>query len=179
MQRYRQLFSRKNLMMIGMPSATAAFCFWIQGNSGRTRSNEPLGRFSESPFNNKRWSTNPDRVNAVSCSPLWYSSTVGDLDEGSGNGRTFQTSADKCFRENKKIPLPSVVHATLTDLAAARNQNEVAATNNVVAIEERKNILVIGDVHGCYEELLELHTEAVKENDSTEFEYVILVGDLW
>lgn len=172
MQRYRQLFSRKNLMMIGMPSATAAFCFWIQGNSGRTR-------FSENPFNTKRWSSNPDRVNAVSSSPLWYSSTVGNLDERSGNDRTFQTSADKFYRENKKIPLPSVLHATLTELAAARNQNEVDATNNVVTNEERKNMLVIGDVHGCYKELLELHAEAVKENDSTEFEYVILVGDLW
>ena len=169
MQQYRQLFSRKNLMMIGMPSATAAFCFWVQGNSG----------FPESPFISKQWSTNPDRVHPLSGHSFLYSSGAGDCGEHTGNERSFQTSADKFYKENKKIPLPSAVHTTLAEISAVVNQNEVASENIVDANQERKNILVIGDVHGCYDELLELHTEAVKENGSTEFECVILVGDLW
>lgn len=156
-------------MMIGMPSATAAFCFWVQGNSG----------FPESPYISKQWSTNADRVNPLSGHSFLYSSSAGDCGEHTKNERSFQTSADKFYKENKKIPLPSVVHTTLAELSSVANQNQVASENIVDANKERKNILVIGDVHGCYDELLELHTEAVKENDSTEFEYVILVGDLW
>ena len=38
---------------------------------------------------------------------------------------------------------------------------------------------MIGDVHGCYDELMELHETAVYEyNDGVPFQYVILVGDL-
>lgn len=42
----------------------------------------------------------------------------------------------------------------------------------------RSGILVIGDVHGCYDELLLLYEKAVAENHGRPFHYVILVGDL-
>eukprot|EP00531_Pseudo-nitzschia_arenysensis_P020607 CAMPEP_0116123796 /NCGR_PEP_ID=MMETSP0329-20121206/4937_1 /TAXON_ID=697910 /ORGANISM="Pseudo-nitzschia arenysensis, Strain B593" /LENGTH=309 /DNA_ID=CAMNT_0003617731 /DNA_START=161 /DNA_END=1090 /DNA_ORIENTATION=- len=74
-----------------------------------------------------------------------------------------------------KIPLPSILHATLTELSEAQEEEE---STREIEGEIQKNILVIGDVHGCYDELVELHAKAVKENDSIQFEYVILVGDL-
>lgn len=42
----------------------------------------------------------------------------------------------------------------------------------------RQGILVVGDVHGCLEELKELHEVAMRENDGKDFHFVILVGDL-
>jgi bis(5'-nucleosyl)-tetraphosphatase (symmetrical) len=39
-------------------------------------------------------------------------------------------------------------------------------------------ILVIGDVHGCLDELLWLHETAVRMNNNRPFDHVILVGDL-
>ena len=94
--------------------------------------------------------------------------------------RSFRTPADRFYEENKKIPLPSIVHATLAELSSAATTNEEESTtdDNDCVNTTRKNILVIGDVHGCYDELLGLHEKAVKENDSMQFQYVILVGDL-
>ncbi len=104
------------------------------------------------------------------------------MDEDNKNGgvrddsvRSFQTQADIFYKENMKIPLPAILHATLTELSEAQEEESTRGTKD----EIQKNILVIGDVHGCYDELLELHTKAVKENDSVQFRYVILVGDLW
>jgi len=78
--------------------------------------------------------------------------------------RTRKTTADEYFREHKSLPLPSVMHAILPA--------------ELVEDGSRKGILVIGDVHGCYDELLRLHDKAVDENGGTPFQYVILVGDL-
>lgn len=177
MQRYRHFFSRKNLMIIGMPSATAAFYIWTQGNSGNTRWKDPLEKFHKSPFKSNKWSTNPDRVHALS---VEFSSINEDRDRDDKNKnftRAFRTPADEFFKENKKIPLPLIVHATLAELSALATIKQ--EENNPDENKTQKNILVIGDVHGCYDELLELHAKAVKENDSTQFQYVILVGDLW
>lgn len=41
-----------------------------------------------------------------------------------------------------------------------------------------RGILVVGDVHGCLDELKILHKVAVEENSGRDFEHVILVGDL-
>eukprot|EP00536_Pseudo-nitzschia_multiseries_P008329 jgi/Psemu1/319356/estExt_fgenesh1_pm.C_2100014 len=45
-------------------------------------------------------------------------------------------------------------------------------------IKNKNGILVIGDVHGCYDELMELHAKAVAENNAKDFSHVVLVGDL-
>jgi hypothetical protein len=44
--------------------------------------------------------------------------------------------------------------------------------------EDCRGILIIGDVHGCYEEMMDLHDKAVKANDGRPLAFVILVGDL-
>ena len=153
-------------MMIGMPSATAAFCFWAQGNPGSTRWNAPL----------ESWSINTGRRHALSNTPLASVSVNEDsIDNDASDGftRSFRTQADLFYAENKKIPLPSILHATLAELSEA----EESTTDTKDEIQ--KNILVIGDVHGCYDELVDLHAKAVQENDSMPFQYVILVGDLW
>ena len=88
------------------------------------------------------------------------------------NSRTKETPADKYFHQHKELPPPAVMHATLPPL---KNDDD----NNRRKMEEsKKNVLVIGDVHGCFQELQELHQKAVQENEGLDFEYVIMVGDL-
>ena len=66
------------------------------------------------------------------------------------------------------------MHATLPPL-----KNNVDNNKNLQESIKQNNILVIGDVHGCFQELQELHRTAVQEqNQGLDFEYVILVGDL-
>lgn len=79
------------------------------------------------------------------------------------NVRTRKTAADLYFEQHKKLPKPKMMHATLEPVPKSTSQ---------------KNILVIGDVHGCFEELKLLHQKALKENGGVPFRYVILVGDL-
>lgn len=77
-------------------------------------------------------------------------------------GRTFDTPVDRHFKLNGTLPRPSTMH------------REISIQPN----SDRDNILVIGDVHGCLDELLDLVEEATKRNDGVEFDCVILVGDL-
>jgi hypothetical protein len=44
--------------------------------------------------------------------------------------------------------------------------------------DRRHGILVIGDIHGCYDEMLLLYEKALKMNKGRPFRYVITVGDL-
>ena len=78
------------------------------------------------------------------------------------NVRTRNTPADLYFQKHKKLPKPKIMHATLDP-----------NPSNML----EKNILVIGDVHGCFDELLLLHQTATNMNGGP-FRYVILVGDL-
>jgi Calcineurin-like phosphoesterase len=77
-------------------------------------------------------------------------------------GRTYDTPVDRYFKLNGALPRPSTMH------------REISIRPN----PDRDNILVIGDVHGCLDELLDLVEEATKRNDGVEFDFVILVGDL-
>jgi predicted phosphodiesterase len=94
------------------------------------------------------------------------SSTVYLDDESHNNGRTGKTAADDYFREHGDIPRPSVTHAVLQ------------LPQDVPEDKPRKGILVIGDIHGCYHELIALVAKAKQENDGMEFLFVICVGDL-
>ena len=95
-------------------------------------------------------------------------STIYSLNE---IARTSRTPADKYYSKHQSIPLPPTVHTKLPDLV-----NKSKGDQNT---EEGKNIFLIGDVHGCYDEMIELHQKAVKEeNDGIPFKYVIMVGDL-
>jgi hypothetical protein len=78
--------------------------------------------------------------------------------------RTRKTPADLYFEKHGTIPSPRVIHAVLDA------KTEISS--------DKKGILVIGDVHGCFQELQIFHKAAQKDNDDFSFRFVILVGDL-
>jgi hypothetical protein len=80
--------------------------------------------------------------------------------------RSYKTSLDLYYQEHGELPYPSVPHADLSD-----DQLEDAR-------QDSQGILIVGDVHGCYDELMELHEKALQANDGKVFRFVILVGDL-
>jgi bis(5'-nucleosyl)-tetraphosphatase (symmetrical) len=84
--------------------------------------------------------------------------------------RPRQTPADAYFRRHGQLPEPNERHVVLS--AVDRNPNSLGAS------APPHGILVIGDVHGCMDELLLLHQAAVRVNDNRPFDHVILVGDL-
>jgi bis(5'-nucleosyl)-tetraphosphatase (symmetrical) len=87
--------------------------------------------------------------------------------------RSYSTTYDVYYKKHGKIPLPKTIHA---DLATLSGKNIGTVTSNIAG--EASGILVIGDVHGCYEEMLLLHEKAMVENGNRSFSFVILVGDL-
>lgn len=77
--------------------------------------------------------------------------------------RTCETPADHFYSIHGALPRPSSMHATLPHTCDAPGA---------------ENILIIGDVHGCFDEMQLLYRKAVEQNDGKEFLFVILVGDL-
>jgi hypothetical protein len=164
---YRRFVTSKHLAMASVPVVTAAFFLWTAGKSNTI-----------------------DRKPAY-CSSAIDSSlkTATAISMTSSNDRTYDTLADWYFHKHKKIPIPAVVHATLSDLVHRDASATISTSGAPSSIEPfdnencreetatKRNIFVIGDVHGCYEELLELHQKAKEENGSP-FKHVILVGDL-
>jgi hypothetical protein len=97
-----------------------------------------------------------------------------------------QTTADVYYQKHQELPKPFVMHAVLPP---ANKTRALATTADDEEDEDDsqqqhlppppKNMLVIGDVHGCFDELQALHRLAVtEENDGRDFTHVILVGDL-
>jgi predicted phosphodiesterase len=80
--------------------------------------------------------------------------------------RSYKTHVDLYYRKHGELPYPSVPHANLS--------NEQLEDSR----EDGQGILIVGDVHGCYDELMELHQKAIQANDGKVFRFVILVGDL-
>ena len=120
------------------------------------------------------------------------------------NARTYSTDADTYFQKHHRIPLPSIMHESLDAMilkddrtrtlhvvgnaeaqagADCEDENEHEHENKNENKQEQvpasNKILVIGDVHGCFNELKSLHAKAMKEhNDNKHFAAVVLVGDL-
>jgi len=80
--------------------------------------------------------------------------------------RTGKTAADAYFQKHGVIPCPSERHAVL------------ALPRDVKDNDSRKGILVIGDIHGCHDELVALLAKAKHENGGKDFLCVVSVGDL-
>jgi predicted phosphodiesterase len=84
----------------------------------------------------------------------------------SNSQRTRSTPVDIYYSKHGKVPPPSQMHVSLPD----------QWLHNTA---EYQNILIIGDVHGCYNEMIALWKKAKHEvNDNKDFQYVILVGDM-
>lgn len=151
MNQHRRLITSKHLAMLAGTPLVAAFLLCVRTG--------PTNGVVERDFAIHRTGTDDDLPSS-----------------GHYETRSKQTPADLFYREKKKIPLPSVVHASLTELG----HRHLDATEQAEPSDGKvkKNILVIGDVHGCYDDLLALYEKAVKENNSTPFEHVFLVGDL-
>jgi len=98
--------------------------------------------------------------------------------------RTYNTAADKYFQKHNKLILPSIPHAFLNLRKKNSNINasaskEFSRDGSVTNQQKSKGVLVIGDVHGCFEELnLLLNKAQVEYNNCVPFASVILVGDL-
>jgi hypothetical protein len=93
-----------------------------------------------------------------------------------------QTTADVYYQKHQELPKPSVMHAVLPEATTRAlvelTEDDDDDSQQQQQQQQRKNIFVIGDVHGCFDELQALHQKAIVENDNRDFTHVILVGDL-
>lgn len=78
--------------------------------------------------------------------------------------RSYQTPVDLYYQQHGELPWPNEPHAVL-DLRSNSSGND----------EKNQSILIIGDVHGCYDELMELVAQVEQEYS---LRWIILVGDL-
>ena len=139
------------------------------------------------PHQSQRISSSRNNNNVLQCESCCEqqsaasSSKDGHADPFKDAIRTGETDADQYFRLHGKLPRPKVMHAVLPN----NNNNDRSSgeddddDDNLNDDSKPRGILVIGDVHGCYDELLLLHEKAVVEhNEGRAFGHVILVGDL-
>lgn len=98
--------------------------------------------------------------------------------------REYKTEADQYFQQYQKIPLPKIMHDNLKRLLAEENEHIATTTSKEEELSRNSNqargrILVIGDVHGCIDELKSLVEKAtVDHNGGRQFRAIVLVGDL-
>mmetsp|Transcript_20613 Transcript_20613/g.44778 ORF Transcript_20613/g.44778 Transcript_20613/m.44778 type:complete len:375 (+) Transcript_20613:164-1288(+) len=91
--------------------------------------------------------------------------------------RSYTTKADEYFQQWHKIPLPFIMHDNLERLLLEDKQSTILDSGN--NSKNNDKILVIGDVHGCLEELKSLVQNATNDyNDGIQFAAIVLVGDL-
>ena len=146
---FRKRIVRGVLMLFGGISY-AAFLFLTSGSGSTHKTHAANAR---SPFGT-----------IASCERSSAKLSLSSIPRACENVRTRKTPADVYFEKYGTIPKPRIMHVTLDSSAQNKSSD--------------KNILVIGDVHGCFEELKLLHETAVTENGGMPFRYVILVGDL-
>ena len=114
-------------------------------------------------------------LHQTNIAPLIATSAIRNVDsvdeQQSTEKRSYTTKVDEYFRQHKKLPLPPVMHDNLETLLPKEKQSNSISSSN--------RILVIGDVHGCLEELQLLVQKAIhKHNNGQQFKAIILVGDL-
>ena len=97
---------------------------------------------------------------------LLHQSFIGKQCRFSNESRTRQTSVDDEYKNASALPEPRERHIELPTIADSKDPIR------------RSGIFVIGDVHGCYDEMIALYEKAIAENDNQLFDYVILVGDV-
>lgn len=98
--------------------------------------------------------------------------------------RHYTTEADIFYQKHKKLPNPKIIHDSLNNMI--RHENFIRSSMNTKGNQSPTQlnnnplkILVIGDVHGCFNEMKTLVEEASKDYNSNQpFAAVVLVGDL-
>eukprot|EP00563_Minutocellus_polymorphus_P005620 CAMPEP_0181034592 /NCGR_PEP_ID=MMETSP1070-20121207/7892_1 /TAXON_ID=265543 /ORGANISM="Minutocellus polymorphus, Strain NH13" /LENGTH=453 /DNA_ID=CAMNT_0023112135 /DNA_START=61 /DNA_END=1422 /DNA_ORIENTATION=- len=91
---------------------------------------------------------------------------------------TYRHNAERYYETHGALPLPGTIHATLQLDDVDGDGNLKKSTKAKHTAGNAKNVLIIGDVHGCYDELMLLHEKAVKANGGVPFRAIISVGDL-
>jgi bis(5'-nucleosyl)-tetraphosphatase (symmetrical) len=169
------IFQRRSLCTRAMMGAgfplTAALLLW-GGYGGNAESSTSAKLPASNNIGLQTRSVTESLVKVAKPIETVLACSASSSTESGCNSRTKQTPADSYFHKHKELPPPSVMHATLPPLNSDNNNNRRKME------ESKKNVLVIGDVHGCFEEMQELHQKAVQENDGLDFEYIIMVGDL-
>ena len=96
------------------------------------------------------------------------------------SSRTYSTDADTYSQKFKKLPAPHVMHDRLDRMIATESRLRVGDLLNTRENSKRSNkIFIIGDVHGCLDELKSLVAKASNDrNGGMLFRSVVLVGDL-
>jgi hypothetical protein len=103
------------------------------------------------------------------------------------NIRTYKTNPDLYFQKHGKIPPPTHVHVGLEQLmekdlllhSSISNNSNSSSRRSTCTNNNNNNILIIGDVHGCLNELKKLVQTSIQEyNNNQPFKCIILVGDL-
>lgn len=86
--------------------------------------------------------------------------------------RTYNTKADEYYKQFNKLPTPLIMHDNLRKLLSQSTK-----TND--DYERTNKVLLIGDVHGCLDELKSLVAKASRTyNKGKQFASIVLVGDL-
>lgn len=115
------------------------------------------------------------------------------LEEGERKGndrRCYNTEADIYFKKHGKIPQPIIIHDKIEQMM--KNDQRISGDNTCCSPRtltgqndnddtngSSSKILIIGDIHGCLNELKLLVKKAQKKNnDNQPFKCIILVGDL-
>eukprot|EP00804_Cyclotella_cryptica_P016163 CCRYP_005675-RA/>CCRYP_005675-RA protein AED:0.11 eAED:0.11 QI:0/-1/0/1/-1/1/1/0/406 len=123
----------------------------------------------------------PAYLTVLASSALQEASYVAQTNrQPSRSGRTFSTEADTYYQKFKTLPIPPVVHDNLDRMLAEESRRGVENFRNISENSKRSNkILIIGDVHGCLDELKALVAKASKDhNGGEQFASVVFVGDL-
>ena len=100
------------------------------------------------------------------------------------SSRTYKTKADQYFQDYQEIPMPVKAHVSLDQLMKANIDTHMDLNTDMdMDIENlmtsTDKILIVGDVHGCLNELKALVSKASECYDAQRnFKVVILVGDL-
>lgn len=176
---------RSSILPLTATAATAAFFVWQLRNDTHNNNHHVVSGLMLIPFfpSSTNCRTGATRTTTTECEQQqvsdgtshhltgWDPSTT--LDHSVKALRHGTTKADAYYRTYQRLPEPSIVHAVLPPPPMQHTNS-----NDANRDKSSKNILVIGDVHGCCDELVLLHQKAIEENDGLDFAHVILVGDL-
>lgn len=93
-----------------------------------------------------------------------------DVTRKATTSRSFATKVDRYYQNHQEIPIPAIVHDSLDRLLLDCKDHDTKTSDK---------ILIIGDVHGCLDELkLLVEKASCLHNAGQSFRAVVLVGDL-
>jgi hypothetical protein len=95
--------------------------------------------------------------------------------------RSTQTrsEATEYYKRYKKLPAPQIMHDDLSRMISDESRTQVYTYPEKDDNERTNKILIIGDIHGCLDELKLLVAKAsYNHNNGKQFASVIAVGDL-